>query len=532
VKGVTALFACLAIAVVVVAESFADAVTGPSLSLSESSANQHVSGSTLYYAPAGSNSGSFTVTATASAGSGIASVAFPAVFGSDSLTDTTSPYSQTYSWTSSASASGAKTVTATDTETPADTGTATFTVTPDTTAPSGQTVALAGGPGYSTLSVPLLLANGTDAASGIDSSSGVVERASATLSNGACGSFGSFSAVTLSGGADTTVTSGNCYRYQYKAADNVGNVSTASTPTTDAKVDSSPPTAPSLLFSGLTNAAAAGSVVYYPPTGSGSFAVTAISTDSDSGIASYAFPSVSGFSVAGAGASRIFGFSGAPSEPPVPLSVTATNGTGLTSPEASFTLVPDPAPPTVTIRCNGTPCLGTAYRKAVVVTLAAEDSGGSGVEAIRFTIDGGNPTVDDGVEYDGAFTVRTLTHVRVRAYDRVGNTSEVVEKTIRSLADRLVFAAPAQLKAKVGARYLQARISSSARAKVTAVMTGVGLKHPQRWRFIVSSGASIVELRLPKAIKRPGRYTLVWNVQTGTRRAKTSTRVVLGGTSS
>jgi chitobiase/beta-hexosaminidase-like protein len=166
-----------------------------------------------------------------------------------------------------------------------------------------------------------------------------------------------------------------------------------------------------------------------------------------------------------------------------------------------------------------------------VVTLAAEDSGGSGVETIRFTIDGSNPTVDEGVEYDGALTVRTLTHLRVRAYDRVGNTSEVVEKTIRSLADRLVFAAPAQLKAKVRARYLQARISSSARAKVTAVMTGVGLKHPQSWRFIVSSGASIVELRLPKAIKRPGRYTLVWNVQTGTRRAKTSTRVVLGGTS-
>jgi Chitobiase/beta-hexosaminidase C-terminal domain len=528
VKAIAAMFACLVIAAVVVSESLADAVTGPTLTLSESSPYEHVSGSTLYYAPTGTNSGSFTVTATASAGSGIASVAFPVVFGSDSLTDTTSPYSQTYSWSSGASGSGSKTVTATDKSTPADTGTAAFTVTADSTAPSGQTVALSGGPGYSTPSVPLVIVNGTDTGAGVDSSSGIVERASAALSNGTCGTFGSYAAVTLSGGADTTVTTGHCFHYQYKTADNVGNVSTPSTATSDAKVDSTPPLLPALLFSGLTHAAASGSTVYFPATGSGSFTVTAAAADGESGIASYTFPSVSGFTVAGTGASRIFTFSGAQSAPTGALEVTATNGTGLTSAAASFVLVPDPTPPSVTILCNGKPCLAAAYAKEVAVTLAASDSGGSGVDTILYTLDGDTPTPDDGTEYEGALRVRTLAHLKVRAYDKAGNASEIVGVTVRSLADRLVFAAPAQLRVKVRARSMQARVSSSARATVTAVMTGPGLRQPHRWRFILSSGATIVQLQLPKTIKRPGRYTVVWNVVAGTKRTRASTRVVLG----
>src|SRR5581483_6145507 len=59
---------------------------------------------------------------------------------------------------------------------------------------------------------------------------------------GTCGTFsGSWSPVTLVGGADTTVQSGNCYRYRYKISDNVGNQSAASSSSADAKVDLTKP---------------------------------------------------------------------------------------------------------------------------------------------------------------------------------------------------------------------------------------------------------------------------------------------------
>jgi chitobiase/beta-hexosaminidase-like protein len=525
VKRPAVLLAGLVIAAVVVGAPLADSV-GPSLSISESSAYEYVSGSTtLYYAPTGSNTGSFTVTATWP-GSSIASVDFPAVFSDDPAGGTTT--SHTYNWTASASDSGSKTATVTSTGTPAKTGTPAFVVTPDKTAPTGQTVTLSGGPGYSTLSVPLLLGNGTDAGAGVDGSSGVLERASATLATGTCGTSGSYAAVTLSGGADTTVTSGSCYRYQYKTADNVGNISTASTTTVDAKVDVTPPTTPILHFSGLTNTAASGSVVYYRATGSGTFTVTATATDGESGVASYAFPSVSGFTIVGAGASRTFAFSSAPSVPAGPLEVTATNGTGLTSPAASFTLVPDPTPPTVTVRCNGRPCLPGPYSKAVTVAFSAADGLGSGVDTIRYTTNGTDPTRDRGTEYTGPFSVRTLARLEARAYDKAGNPSTPLAVTIRSLADRLVFSAPPRLAVRSGARYLFARITSTRRGIVSATMTGPNLKTPQRWRFILGSGTSIVQLRLPTRLARTGRYKVVWTVRAGTQKTTRTTLVALG----
>src|SRR5213076_185155 len=91
------------------------APAAPALTLSESSPLEHATGTTLFYNPQGGNSGSFSVSATSSdAQSGVASIAFPAVFGSDSSTQTTGTYSQTYSWTASDSASGAKAVVATN----------------------------------------------------------------------------------------------------------------------------------------------------------------------------------------------------------------------------------------------------------------------------------------------------------------------------------------------------------------------------------------------------------------------------------
>jgi len=493
--------------------------------------DQYWSSNTLWFRPAGA--GSFTLNASAAgAGTPVAQVAFPDVStttgwsASTGGVDTASPYASpvAYTWTAGAAAPGAKQVTATNGT--GMTGAATVTINADSTPPTGQTIALGGGPWFASTSVPLTIGPGSDAGAGVDSSRGVVERASATLTNGACGTFGTFVAVTLAGGADTGVSGGSCYRYQYEATDNVGNVSSASAPSADAKVDTTAPTTPTLLFTGLSNAAASGNVVYYRPNGSGSFTVTAAASDTESGIASYSFPTVPGLTATGSGARRTYTFTDATAPPAGPLAVTATNAAGLSSTAATFQLVPDGTPPTVTVRCNGKPCLATTYRNAVTITATASDSG-SGVGTIRYTTDGTDPTPDRGIDYSRGFALRTLTHLKVRAYDQAGNPSKIVAMTIRSAADRLVFAAPPRLRVKSGAHYLFVRVSSSLRAIAAATMTGPKLKRPHRWRFVLSAGASIVQFRLPPGLAPAGRYRVVWTIQAGPQRATRATQVVL-----
>ena len=310
--------------------------------------------------------------------------------------------------------------------------------------------------------------------------------------------------------------------------DNVGNVSTASTPSADAKIDRTAPTVPSLRITGLSNAAASGNVVYYRPTGTGAFTITAASSDSESGIASYSFPSVPGFTIVGSGPSRTYTYDNAGTAPASPLSVTATNGAGLTSTAASFKLVADGTPPTLTVKCNGKPCRSTLYSRAVTVTASASDGSGSGLDTIRYTLNGGTPTADSGFEYQRNFSVRKLTRLRMRAYDKAGNASAPVVMTIRSAADRLVFSAPPRLTAKSGARFLFAKVTSTRRAIASATMSGGSLKRPQRWRFILSAGTSIVQFRLPAGLPKSGRYTVVWVVRVGTQKASKTTRVTLG----
>src|SRR5439155_10382923 len=106
-----------------------------------------------------------------------------------------------------------------------------------------------GGPVYGTLSVPLTLGNGTDSGSGVDPASGVVEREAGVATNGTCGSWGgTWSPVTLAGGADTSVQEGKCYHYRYKISDNVGNQSAASATSADATIDTTAPAAPALTL--------------------------------------------------------------------------------------------------------------------------------------------------------------------------------------------------------------------------------------------------------------------------------------------
>src|SRR5205814_6632517 len=116
-------------------------------------ANQHYDApsKTLWFRPAGS--GSFTLHATADdADAPVDHVTFPDLSsvggwsGSTGGADSTAPYGSPadYAWSSGADAPGAQTINAATAA--GVTGTATVTIAADSTAPTGQSIALVGGP--------------------------------------------------------------------------------------------------------------------------------------------------------------------------------------------------------------------------------------------------------------------------------------------------------------------------------------------------------------------------------------------------
>ena len=92
----------------------------------------------------------------------------------------------------------------------------------------------------------------------------------------------------------------------------------------------------------------------------------------------------------------------------------------------------DTTPPTSTISCNSAPCSSTYYTVSVSVSLAATDnSGGSGVQQIRYTTDGSTPTATSGTVYSGPFSLSSTTTVKYRAFDNAGNAEAVNAPLIR-----------------------------------------------------------------------------------------------------
>jgi hypothetical protein len=200
----------------------------------------------VYINPQGGKSGSFEASATPTdADTAIQKVNFPSLSGFSSGggdVNAPGPYQTSYSWSGAVGASGSQDVTAYNNASLTRAGA--FTVTPDITAPSGQTISLTSVPAsgyYTTASVGLTISNGSDGGSGVDVSSVAIERDEATLSAGTCGAFPGTWATTVST-PDTSVVSGKCYRYRVKISDRVGNQSAGSAATADAKVDTIPPT--------------------------------------------------------------------------------------------------------------------------------------------------------------------------------------------------------------------------------------------------------------------------------------------------
>ena len=374
------------------------------------------------------------------------------MFGADSATDSSSPYSNDYAWSAGDSASGAKTVTVTNGS--GLTSSDTFTVTPDTTAPTGQTIDLVGGPWYGSTSVPLALDNGSDAGSGLDTASQVVERASAALTVGTCGTFGAWTPVTLTGGADTTVTSGNCYRYRIRISDNVGNASSNSTATADAKIDTSAPgitaTAPTAV-TGTGNQYYAGGTLWFRPAGTGSFTLNATTSDPQSGIDHVSFPDLSGVAGwSGAGGNDSSSPYASPTSyswsagatAPGAQTIVATSGAGRTASD-TVTISADSTPPAgQTLDLTGGPWYTTTS-----VGFGFDDGtdAASGVDTSSRTIERAAATLTDGTcgafgAYGGSYSSPDTSvqsgfcyRYRLTISDRVGNASTPVVSGIAKI---------------------------------------------------------------------------------------------------
>ncbi|HXY84198.1 MAG TPA: Ig-like domain-containing protein [Gaiellaceae bacterium] len=373
--------------------------TGPTLTLTENpnSAGQYVSGTTLFYRPG--STGTFRVgAATSDPETGIASVSFPAianVTGGGSVTS--APYQSDYTWNSTTSDAASHNVVATNGS--GMTSSASFTLTPDSTAPTSQSITLTGvGAPYYNGAVTFSLGDGSDSGAGLDTTSRTVTRASAPLSGDSCGTFTADPGTYTS--PDSSVSGGHCYRYTFTIADNVGNVSAGVSAT--AKVDSAGPTvavtAPT-AGSGASSQWWDGSTktLFFRPSSSGSFTLNATASDAETAVTGVTFPDVSGTSGWGGSTGgtdttspysspTTYSWTSGAAQPGV-QSVTATDKVGNTGSD-NITLEADGTAPTgQTITLTG----GTApWYTGSSVTFAlgdgSDDVGGSGLDTATRTV--------------------------------------------------------------------------------------------------------------------------------------------------
>ena len=169
-------------------------------------------------------------------------------------------------------------------------------VTFDSTAPTGS-VSVPTSANSASVSVTFS-ATDNSGGSGVNSAGGQLMRASATLSNGTCGSFGTYSSVGSAGvtspSSDTTVTTGHCYEYEYVVSDNVGNQATVG-PSGTVKVDTGSPTF--VITASGSNVYTDGSANVWVKTGTTGSSFTLTATESVSGInaSTVNFPTITGW---------------------------------------------------------------------------------------------------------------------------------------------------------------------------------------------------------------------------------------------
>jgi peptidoglycan/xylan/chitin deacetylase (PgdA/CDA1 family) len=151
---------------------------------------------------------------------------------------------------------------------------------------------------------------------------------------------------------------------------------------------------------------------------------------------------------------------------------------------------PDTFPPVTTIACNGSACSGW-YAGPVTVTLAATDTGSSGVAATRYTTDGTEPNTSSTL-YSGPFDVTTTT-VRYRSWDNAGNAEATKTQAIQidTTAPVVSITAPAGGSTITSGNLIVAANASDSQSGVrqvvfnvdgTAIGTSTSAPYQVRWR--------------------------------------------------
>lgn len=368
----------------------ASAPSAPALSFSAlTSAYWSGTGTNVFYHPGAGNGGFQVSASSADATAGIAGYAFP-VFPAG-WASSAAANASTYGWSAAnpTPPSGAQAVVATNNA--GATSSSSFTVTPDGAAPSGGSVTHTNG--YSTATtLSVTHSKGTDALSGLDSASGILEGAMATLAAGVCGTFGPFvlAATDPVSPYSFPVTTGTCYKARYLISDNVGNQATY-TGASIAKVDTVAPTN-SLSLASAVNASITAGTVYYRGNVGGSFKLADAVADAASGPASATFPAIStigwihnaetvGTPAGGPYISTDFSWTASPANP-TSKTVTGRDAAAKTT-NATLTFVSDTVAPS---GGSITYPNGVVSGSSIPITVANGTDAGSGINAATVTI--------------------------------------------------------------------------------------------------------------------------------------------------
>ena len=322
------------------------------------------------------------------------------------------------------------------------TGTTSYTITagPVSAAASDSTVVAAPAAVY---------ANGTDTATITvtlrDAGGNGIAGKTVTLAQGAGSSTITGGGATNASGVVTfSASNASVETVTYTATDTTDSITLADDATVDFTFSDATAPTNTITLASATRAWLSGTTLYYNGAAGGSFTLSSAVADGGAGPASAAYPAVAqaGWThgaetvstpAGGPYVSSTFAFA-AGSTGNFTHAVTASDA--WTPPNTSVTtlnVTEDSTAPAASILCNAAACSAGWYvASPVSVTLAAPDAG-AGLDQIRYTTDGTDPTILTGTVYSGAFDIAAegVTTVKYRAFDRIGNDTGVQTQTVR-----------------------------------------------------------------------------------------------------